>query len=101
MSKAMLIMDMPSCCSNCELKVLPNPWSFMICGKTKKHIDTSNQRPKWCPLREVPSKREKGHCLKVAIENDCYDDTVQDDAWCEGYDVGYNACIDEMLGGGK
>ena len=101
MAKAMLIMDMPSSCDKCELKVLPNPWSFMICGKTKKHIESGNQRPTWCPLREVPSKHEDGHTVKVAIENDCYDGFEYERAYCDGKDAGYNACIDEILGGAE
>jgi hypothetical protein len=82
MAKAMLIMDMPSSCNECELKVLPNPWSFMICGKTKKHIERGNQRPTWCPLREAPQKMEKYHKYDAIA-------------------LGYNACIDEILGGGE
>ena len=86
MAKAMLIMDMPSCCDKCELKVLPNPWAFMICGKTKKHIDTSSERPKWCPLREVQQKKTK--TIEMPLMEMCEID-------------GYNSCIDEILGGGE
>lgn len=84
MAKAILIMDMPSSCSECQLKVLPNPWSFMICGKTKKHIDKSNQRPTWCPLQEVPRKIASRDGDITRLEK-----------------IGYNACIDEILGGGE
>ena len=84
MAKAMLIMDMPSCCDECQLKVLPNPWSFMICGKTKKHIERGNQRPTWCPLREVPKKIVSRDSDITRLEK-----------------LGYNACIDEILGGGE
>lgn len=102
MSKAMLIMDMPSSCLHCSCSNILHGKSR--CEETGENLtvdDIYEQRPTWCPLREVPSKHEDGHTLKVAIANDCYDDTVQDDAWCEGVDKGYNACIDEILGGGE
>ena len=84
MSKAILVMDMPSSCNECELKVLPNPYSFMICGKTKEHIERGSQRPTWCPLREVPPRAYHPN-------------------FCDNgrFDAGYNACIDEILGGGE
>ena len=87
MAKAMLIMDMPSGCDKCELKVLPNPWSFMICGKAKKHIERGNQRPTWCPLRELNKKLDTD---KVPYDADYY-----------SYVSGYEQCIDEILGGGE
>lgn len=109
MAKAMLIMDKPTSCMKCILSVASREnHTGQICFKCIKHPtkiitqhEARNEKPTWCPLREVPSKHEDGHTLKVAIENDCYDDTVQDDAWCEGVDKGYNACIDEILGGGE
>ena len=47
--------------------------------------DVVYKKPTWCPLREVPQKMEYNHCQdygQVLIE-------------------GYNACIDEILGGGE
>lgn len=115
MAKAMLIMDMPSACVECDffargshdkpicILCTENCADYLYTKQVYKTIPPSlvNEKQTWCPLREVPEKHEKGHCLKIAIENDCYDATVQDDAWCEGYDKGYNACIDEILGGGE
>ena len=68
------------------MKTLPNPWSFMICGKTKKHIESGNQRPTWCPLREVPQKQ---------------DVQMEDSVFVFYHGIGYNACIDEILGGAE
>jgi hypothetical protein len=104
MARAMLIMDMPSSCIVCPCSHYEQSKNFWVCyvsSATLKENEFYIEKPKCCPLREVPSKHEDGHTLKVAIENDCYDDTVQDDAWCEGVDKGYNACIDEILGGAE
>lgn len=102
MANAILIMDMPSSCADCILG--DDDSSGLYCVPKEEYFDgedTTESRASFCPLREVPSKHKDGHTLKVAIENGCYDDTVQDDAWCEGVDKGYNACIDEILGGGE
>lgn len=101
MAKAMLISEMPTSCDVCEYVDNSDPRALW-CGIPSYQMNVTDYvacRHESCPLREVPSKHEDGHTLKVAIENDCYDDTVQDDAWCEGVDKGYNACIDEILGG--
>ena len=109
MSKAILVMDMPTTCISCKLcTACQERTTRELCWKCALHPtkmitkdEGRNGKQEWCPLREVPSKHEDGHTLKVAIKNGCYDDTVQDDAWCEGVDKGYNACIDEILGGGE
>ena len=101
MAKAMLIMDMPNCCKECPC--VDELGYIRVCHCMGEVIESGYavRRQDNCPLREVPSKHEDGHTLKVAIENDCYDDTVQDDAYFEGIDKGYNRCIDEILGGGE
>ena len=84
MAKAMLIMDMPSSCEECDFfKELR--WNRHYCTqKNCKEIegyvsDFRYEKPYWCPLHEVPQKMEKYH--EIAL--------------------GYNACIDEILGGGE
>ena len=101
MAKAMLIMDMPSSCMGCNfLLCTENGKDYCQARETVKEVDlTKCDKPTWCPLREVPSKHEDGHTVKVAIENDCYDGFEYERAYCDGKDAGYNACIDEILGG--
>ena len=59
MSKAMLIMDMPSSCSNCPL--LSDHYSDMCCkGAHNRSIDypyPENSRQEWCPLEELPDHK--------------------------------------------
>ena len=75
MAKAILIIEMPSCCDECDLK------------ESYCHVDDNDTcRAGGCPLVEVPQKKD---------ENKAYDD-------CEYYRMqGYNACIDEILGGAE
>jgi hypothetical protein len=84
MSKAMLIMDMPSSCPDCPCLNREN----YKCQKTEKYLGCEegvDDRPIWCPLRECPTKKERNF-----------------DTLAELYEIiGYNACIDEILGGGE
>ena len=89
MSKAILIMDMPKYCSECQLCVALCGKEIAVCtgttGTEKK--DGSNEgRPTWCPLREVPQKKPCGDYTSLIRI---------------GERKGYNACIDELLGGGE
>ncbi len=85
MAKAILVMDMPNKCSECHLCDTPNAYSNYLCRATNCIIIcTINERQEWCPLREVPKK------VKI----------VTDEEEVE-YFRGYNACIDELLGGGE
>lgn len=87
MAKAMLIIDMPSCCLDCPCsKFNPNIkkeccWECEANGMELSDIDLDIERPILCPLREVPQKME---CPPMNGAN---------------YEAGYNACIDEILGG--
>lgn len=88
MSKAMLIMDMPSSCSECKLKSRVHGISNVThcCNLAEGIISLDKgfeERLDNCPLRELPQKREM---------------RFLDDA-SEFYRQGYNACIDEILKG--
>lgn len=104
MPKAVLVMDMPESCSKCKfmyefqgikkcqlMNVLNN-------GASKLSQSTFTQkRHDWCPLRELPEKKESASFLKEAVKNDCFDGTDLDTAYFNGKDAGWNACLDEIL----
>ena len=71
MSKAMLIMDMPSCCDECDLKEI---YCFVD--------DNDMCRAAGCPLRKLPQKQTV-HCTDTTHHRFAKD--------------GWNACIDEIL----
>jgi hypothetical protein len=73
MSKAILIMEMPSSCEECQL--FYNTEGTKMCEAIGRLVECESEKPTWCPLREVPSK--------------------------EKFPYSYNACIDEILGGGE
>lgn len=97
MSKAILVMDMPSSCEECEFCIEVS-WKRHFC-KLKENegvykeiddyvVDRRFGKPYWCPLREVPQKKESD------IEKYSYEEMKK---W--HYSNGYNACIDEILWG--
>lgn len=107
MSKAVLVVDMPSKCEDCCFCRGLNVCRLKQCiereGITSIHtVDKQimeETKPDWCPLKPIPKKKADGDSLKIAIENDCYDGTTEDKAYLNGVDRGYNACIDELLKG--
>ena len=87
MSKAMLIMDMPNGCIECPLCYNED---FPMCEAGGRRIKEDNieKRQEWCPLKEVPQKK---------AEFDM--DIIHHESLDLGKRIGYNACIDEILGG--
>lgn len=87
MSKAILVMDMPSKCIGCPLHFVdePNYW----CGANMKDLltdDIETYKPNWCPLKPIPQKKER----EVVEEN-------YNGGYSHGIVHGYNACIEELL----
>lgn len=83
MSKAVLVMDMPSSCDMCDLIEMVNGKMYCGvkgCGQCAE--DYIVCRPDWCPLIELPEKKE------ADIYTTAYDKATM---------IGYNACIDELL----
>lgn len=83
MSKAVLVMDMPKDCGKCNLY----DHEYDVCEPTDKNVRTFG-KPNWCPLRELPSKYAEKDFTPI-----------KDERYDNGYEDGYNACIDELLKG--
>lgn len=74
MSKAILLMDMPTCCGECSI--------LEYCHNNDGKSDMSI-RQSWCPLREVPERKDE--TWDIMNMEDCY------------YNDGWNDCINEIL----
>ena len=83
MAKAMLIMDdIPTTCSECKLCGFDG-----VCHAVHEFCQYRfDKKQEWCPLRECPQKKIK--TIDMTLMEMCEID-------------GYNACIDEILGGGE
>jgi hypothetical protein len=82
MSKAILVMDMPSNCYECPCCHIDKDYDTCEANYIILLMGHDKKRPEWCPLREVPQKREQYGAR-------------------DGIAVGYNQCIDEILGGAE
>ena len=82
MSKAVLVMDMPESCFGCNCMYCDEESDTETCQamETARDIDLIEDRPDWCPLRELPEK-------------------ANHPAYCDNgrFDKGWNACLDMIL----
>lgn len=77
-------MEIPKACIDCPLHFAKTN-DLLWCGKENKEILADNIqtfKPDWCSLRDLPKK--------LAVENRWFS---------EDYAMGFNACLDEILGG--
>ena len=94
MSKAILVIDMPERCDDCNMCYYSDG-KVQLCYWKDKVID--QDKPNWCPLNPLPEK----------INIPPYDNNIKaktDNAfevgaymYDRGHDRGYNICIDEIL----
>ena len=85
MAKAVLIMDMPDYCNDCY--AMNMSLSGRFCRAAEESLPVKAERPDWCPLRELPEKKETWVTLS------CY----PNGRWTEDMKAGYNTCLDEIL----
>ena len=77
MPKAILVIDMPNSCNECEVRCT---------GYTAKdYAEKGIKRPSWCPLRPLPQKKGK---YGEAHE---YDTDIH-------YEIGWNECLAKITG---
>lgn len=88
MAKAVLVMDMPECCVDCDCGYFERYAKELnlVCGATGE--DANNvAKPDWCPLRELPEKKETHTVLELHSNG----------RWSEGMKAGFNICLGEIL----
>jgi hypothetical protein len=94
MPKAVLVMDMPESCDMCDFADDTQPPRYgertLYCNAPGIGDDVTDYiacRPDWCPLRELPEKKEINHNKNHYISN----------FWADAKRVGWNACLNEIL----
>ena len=80
MNKSILIIDTPFGCEDCELCI--DDYFCLRLGEVDESVENGTKDLR-CPLRPIPYKREA-----IGILND----------YERGKILGYNVCIDEILG---
>lgn len=81
MNKAILIMDIPSKCLDCNLCILDMDGSISCYYYRKEicdNIGENKSRPDWCPLRELPDKKNWGEMFNGNVKgwNDCIKEII-------------------------
>lgn len=83
MSKAVLVVDMPEqFCEKCQLCYEKSSLDGYMCAAFGKEIP-DGEIPDWCPLNPLPEKQNNDNLM---------------DEYMDGYDFGWNACIDAIVG---
>ena len=78
MKKAVLVMGMPKSCAECIV------CNLAICRSAHELIPLKGtERPDWCPLRELPEKKER----RVGEHGE------------RMFRAGFNACLNKIAGG--
>lgn len=83
MAKAVLVMDMPENCADCQLA--DDDSSGLYCMPADDYYDgpdSSEDRASFCPLRELPEKKEINYYMNSKEK---------------GVVEGWNACLDKIL----
>ena len=89
--KAILVIDKPESCTSCMLGIYNKRW---FCLATNEDINITDRYniPKSCPLKPMPQKNE--------IKNE--EEFMNVCGWMfevqTGMDIGWNDCIDELVG---
>ena len=87
MSKCVLVMDMPKSCCSCNMCNSNDECILQDEDANFKASDSWEELRKGCPLRKIPSKYAEKDFTPI-----------KDERYDNGYEDGYNACIDELLG---
>lgn len=88
MAKAVLIMDMPECCADCQLA--DDDTSGLYCMFADDYYDgsdSSEDRASFCPLRELPEKKVADKRLAISPLTEGY---------LNKFEKGWNACLDAI-----
>lgn len=85
--KVVLVMDAPTTCTDCPCY----DYIHGVCAKTHKDCELRKQeKPTWCPLRPLPSKKVPVFDPNSASYDEEYEKRIIDEI------NGWNACIEEI-----
>ena len=100
MSKAILIIGMPKCCSKCRFLNDNHDYpECIVTGETRGYtFRTKEQKMDRCPLKPAPEKVDVSNFDNIVKAES---DNAYEVGLCmynRGIDRGYNICIDNILG---
>lgn len=87
MSKGYILVDMPEKCSQCNFWFgkATAPVEYRCMAK-QRQLENLTEKPDWCPIRELPEKKEPTQFPISPLLPWQYTE----------YDKGWNACLEQM-----
>ena len=94
MTKAILVMDMPESCFGCSFWHINRNGGEDCCQalEVSRVVNSETyEKPDWCPLRELPEKKEEFELRKCkgSVKGTWKVPLIEN--------KGFNACLDEIL----
>lgn len=87
MAKGIIVMDIPETCGNCACCQYDGQYDRYcgVNGEDLMNIDWNSEKPDWCPIKEMPSRKQVPGCFFMMDE-------------VYGKEIGFNDCLDEIEG---
>lgn len=86
-----LLIEESETCAECLLGIYNRRWFCLATGKDIDLLKSRYEKPTWCPLRPLPTKKE--HSEEGNPCSDNYEDEYEYE-----YREGYNTCLREITG---
>lgn len=95
--KGLVLVDFPNHCVDCKFCREINEGTEACCEMTidpddydcyRMIEDYCQSKPGWCPIKEIPSRKQVPGCFFMMDE-------------VYGKEIGFNDCLDEIFGRGK
>lgn len=88
MGKAVLVINMPKSCYGCRFYAVDDSFSIEKTNVCNAFCDVIREeemksKPKWCPLKPIPKQNTF---------------TYESNDYQKGYVIGYNTCLDKIIG---
>ena len=90
MAKGIIVVDVPEACRDCACCQYAGQYDRYcgVNGEDLMNIDWNGEKPDWCPIKEMPSRKQVPGCFFMMDE-------------VYGKEIGFNDCLDEIFGRGK
>lgn len=88
MAKGIIVVDLPKSCRNIRGDENGCPFGGMVCQVKQKDVMNhvvKGTKPDWCPIKEMPSRKQVPGCFFMMDE-------------VYGKEIGFNDCLDEIEG---
>ena len=84
MTKGIIVLDdIPVICAECDFATLKCNGKYIWCDVKREFCN--NSKPDWCPIKEMPSRKQVPGCFFMMDE-------------VYGKEIGFNDCLDEIEG---